>query len=83
MANAAPGGTISSYVSGGVKYIVHQFTTVGSSTFTLNVPILADFLLVGGGGGGNDGGGGAGGLVYASQYNLSAGSYTTIYECLF
>ena len=57
-------------VTGGTKtvsgaYTVHTFTA--SSTFTTNVPITIDLLLVGGGGGG---GGGAAG---SNNFNGSAG----------
>ena len=61
---------------------IHSFTTVGTTTFTINTPVTAQILIVGGGGGGGapgdrtGGGGGAGGLVYYSAVNIPTGSYT-------
>jgi hypothetical protein len=52
---------------GGVDMVVHQFTTVGASTFTPPLAVTSvDYLVVGGGGGGGaryGGGGGGGGVV--------------------
>jgi hypothetical protein len=52
---------------GGVDMVVHQFTTVGTSTFTPPLAVTSvDYLVVGGGGGGGaryGGGGGSGGVV--------------------
>ena len=54
----------------------------GQTQYTLTVPtggIVCDILLVGGGGGGArrmGGGGGAGALIYVTNQNLSAGTYT-------
>jgi len=64
------------------SYKVHQFTTVGTSSFTISsigsTPSI-EYLVVGGGGGGgagrNCGGGGAGGLIYNTA-SLSVGTYT-------
>ena len=50
---------------------IHTFTTVGSSTFTVGIPLYADVLIVAGGGaGGSDrgGGGGGGGIYYSKQF---------------
>jgi hypothetical protein len=80
---AATGGTITQ--SGG--YTTHAFTTVGSSTFTVNSPITVQVLAIAGGGGGgsvgspcteNGGGGGAGGLVYNGTYAASGSISVTV-----
>jgi hypothetical protein len=63
------------------SYKVHTFTTVGTSSFTINsigsTPSI-EYLIVGGGGAGgsnnNCGGGGAGGLIYNTA-SLSVGAY--------
>jgi hypothetical protein len=68
------GGTIST--SGG--YIIHSFTVVGTTTFTISSSISVEYLIVAGGGSGGvgrGGGGGAGG-VKAGTTTLTAGSYT-------
>ncbi len=65
------GGTITN----GTGYRIHKFTSSGS--FTSNVPLTAELLVVGGGGGGGgyDGGGGrAGALSYSSSYSISSGT---------
>ena len=79
------GGTITDYTTGGVKYILHTFTS--SSNFTIVSNINCDFLIVGGGGGGGwnnfanwsgrrgAAGGGAGGVVTGTLSNLTPGSY--------
>ena len=54
----------------------------GQTQYTLTVPtggVVCDILVVGGGGGGArrmGGGGGAGALIYVTNQNLSAGTYT-------
>jgi surface protein len=76
-------GGDSVYVStvDGITYKVHKFTTVGSHTFTTNIPLTLEYLVVGGGGGGGytyGGGGGAGGLltnVGQSTLSLTTGTY--------
>jgi hypothetical protein len=63
------------------SYKIHTFTTVGTSSFTINsvgsTPSI-EYLIVGGGGAGgsnnNCGGGGAGGLIYNTA-SLSVGAY--------
>jgi len=63
------------------SYKIHQFTTVGTSSFTISsvgsTPSI-EYLIVGGGGAGgsnnNCGGGGAGGLIYNTA-SLSVGAY--------
>ena len=57
------------------SYRVHTFTA--GAAFTANFAGPIDVLLVAGGGGGagGAGGGGAGGLVYQSNYAVSAGAY--------
>jgi formylglycine-generating enzyme required for sulfatase activity len=81
----ASGGTISSFIgdgtngTNGVAYVVHSFTTVGTSAFVPFVPISnVEYLVIGGGGGGGNGragGGGAGGYL-TSSINVQAISYT-------
>jgi len=76
----ATGGTQNTFTDyDGVTYKAHSFTSVGSSTFTVNNPGVCSVLIVGGGGGGSTrhaGGGGAGGVLYAQSVNLNAGNYT-------
>lgn len=61
-------------------YTVHTFNS--SETFTVNIPITAEVLVVGGGGGGGGrntgGGGGAGGLIYNSSFILNDSCFVTI-----
>jgi hypothetical protein len=80
---AATGGTITS--SGG--YTTHAFTTIGSSTLTMNTPMNVQVLAIAGGGGGGHqattcvdggGGGGAGGLVYNAAYAASGSISVTV-----
>ena len=70
----ATGGTIT-YVNG---FKIHTFTSVGTSTFTVNSGSgQAQILIVaGGGGGGYDraGGVGGGGVVYYASQTLATGS---------
>jgi len=75
-AQKAQGGNIV-VNSGG--YIYHAFTSSG--TFTPNLGLSADVLVIaGGGGGGRDkgGGGGAGGICYQAGRSLIAQSYPII-----
>jgi hypothetical protein len=75
VATLANGGTVSS--SG--NYIIHTFTTTGTSTFILYNNTVCDILVVGGGGGGGyncGSGGGGGNVLYFSQQFLTSGSYT-------
>jgi hypothetical protein len=70
------GGNSISYLgnSGG---IVHQFTSVGSSTFTPAFTGTVQVLVVAGGGGGaggHGGGGGGGGFIYNSTFPVSSGT---------
>jgi len=54
---------------------------ISNGTIVLNQDIICDILVVGGGGGGgiNIGtGGGAGGLVYITNYTITAGTYSII-----
>ena len=57
-------------------YWYHAFTSSG--TFTPQVGLTADVLVIAGGGGGLSGGGGAGGLAYYSSQSLTT---TTNYSC--
>ena len=72
----ASGGTESTVAIGKINYRVHQYTTVGTSAFTVtiqgNYPI--QYLVVAGGGGGgtqHSGGGGAGGYRCSVPGELS------------
>ena len=50
----------------------------GPGNFIINSNLICDILIVGGGGGGGTGGagGGAGNVLYITDYNLSAGTYS-------
>jgi len=87
----ATGGTIANYIADGtngvdgVQYRVHNFTTVGNSTFDVadvGTDGLADYLIVGGGGGGGGshagGGGGAGGVRNGSMQLTVQGHAITV-----
>jgi hypothetical protein len=82
----ASGGTVSECITtGGVNYVVHTFTSVGSSTFTVfssGSSLSVDYLIVGGGGAGGSnyagGGGGAGGFLTGTGVSLASGSSNTI-----
>jgi len=67
-------GNITSYN----EYIVHSFTNVGITVFTVINPITIDYLVVAGGGSGGvgrgGGGGGAGGVL-SGKTTLMPGSY--------
>jgi hypothetical protein len=79
-ARIATGGTVTTFEGNGAigetdtTYVVHTFTTLGASAFTLNAARDVDHLVVAGGGGGGGGqasnhgggGGGAGGLLQGS-----------------
>ena len=71
---SASGGTVT--MNGG--YIVHTFTNVGTTTFSVSAPGSVELLVVAGGGGGGRfaGGGGAGGLIYSSAFAVTGGDYT-------
>ena len=61
--NGATDGTLTNV--DGATYVVHTFTTVGTSSFTLSRAIDIEYLIIAGGGGGGSrhgGGGGAGGM---------------------
>jgi len=64
---ATGGDSVTDITVGGISYRVHQFTTVGTSTFTVTAGGEIEYLVAAGGGGGGfalvDGGGGAGGLL--------------------
>lgn len=74
---------------GGTDYVIHKFTTTGTSSFTPPSGITeVDVLVVGGGGAGIENlsysgaggsGGGAGGYVYKTNFNISSlGSPITV-----
>jgi formylglycine-generating enzyme required for sulfatase activity len=83
----ASGGTITSFIgngtngTNGVAYVVHSFTTVGTSAFVPFVSISnVEYLVIAGGGGGGSGygaGGGAGGYREGS-INLTPQNYAII-----
>ena len=72
------GGTITSATISGTTYLIHTFTTVGNTTFTVSGSMACDYLVVAGGGGGGTGrgGGGGGGGVLQGSMTLTGGSYT-------
>lgn len=76
---SATGGTTTTYVSDGITYRSHKFTSSGTFSVTqLGVSPQIDVLVVaGGGGGGSDraGGGGAGGFRTTSQTLTATGDY--------
>ncbi len=84
----ATGGTVSNVTIGSNTFRVHEFTTIGSDTFTVTDPGSRgeiEYLVVGGGGGGGgtgpgnsgSGGGGAGG--YRTGFiTVSAASYPVV-----
>jgi len=85
----ATGGDNSYLLSqGNALYVVHEFTTTGTSTFDVtNAPTGGtnelEYLIVGGGGAGGNGmgaGGGAGGVVHnvGSPISVSAQPYTIV-----
>ena len=72
IAGISSGGTLS--ISGG--YIIHSFTTTGTSAFVPAFSGSVEVLIVGGGGGGGPslgGGGGAGGVIYIPATNVISG----------
>jgi hypothetical protein len=79
---AAPTGGIITTANG---KRLHNFSTVGTTSITFNVPVTAEVLVVAGGGGGGSvssttffpgGGGGAGEVYYSASYFIPAGTYT-------
>jgi len=78
---AATGGDTVTNANG---YRIHKFTTVGTSTFTVNSGDNVEVMVVGGGGGGGSsqggggggGGGGAGGLIYYTSFTVAPQAYT-------
>jgi hypothetical protein len=77
------GGTVSTYISTGITYTVHTF----SSSQNLNIiecqgGLSVDYLIVGGGGGGggryNSGGGGAGGVLSGTTTLIANTAYPVI-----
>jgi hypothetical protein len=90
-ARIASGGTVTRFTGNGTigdsgtTYVVHAFTTTGSSTFTLNRELVVSHLVVAGGGGGGyaydggpGGGGGAGGLVAGALTRSAAAIAVTV-----
>ena len=76
--------TVTTYSSGGTRYIVKQFVHTGSvQTWTVPRGVTAaTVLVVGGGGGGGSrhaGGGGGGGVREASLTGLSSGAQYDVY----
>ena len=79
-ANGTGGDVVEDIEIDSVMYRVHQFTSTGTSSFTVTQAGDFDYLIVAGGGGGashNAGGGGAGGVIFESAF-LSEGNYTTL-----
>jgi hypothetical protein len=76
-------GTTSGIISGTTdRYISFPYSGYGTTkdyTFTTTEALNCDILIVGGGGAGGTvigGGGGAGSIIYATNFNISEGSYT-------
>jgi len=76
-------GTTSGIISGTTdRYISFPYSGSGTTkdyTFTTTEALNCDILIVGGGGAGGTvigGGGGAGSIIYATNFNISEGSYT-------
>lgn len=80
--NSNSGGTLTTYLSNGVTWAVHSFTSTGNSSFLPVSNITgAQVLVIGGGGAGGasiGGGGGAGGASYNTGVSLTAGSNYTV-----
>lgn len=79
---AGTGGTYTTYVSGGVTYAVHTFSS-GTATFTPSAPTSVSYLVLAGGGGGGGagfGGGGGGGGVLTGTTTISSGVSITVGE---
>jgi len=80
----ATGGATSQITSDGITYRVHQFTTVGNSSFTVTNPgswNQFEYLIVaggGGGGGGWSGGGGGGGGVLTGTFAPANTTYPVV-----
>ncbi len=80
---SATGGTVTFRDIGGLNFSVHTFTTNGTFTVTGSGNLTEVLIVAGGGaGGGNTGnigaGAGAGGLVFAENLSIVAGSYPII-----
>lgn len=84
--NAEGGDIVQEVEIHGVMYRIHQFTSTGSSTFTVTRSGDFDYLIVAGGGGGasrHGGGGGAGGVISSFLANenplfLEEGEYEIV-----
>jgi len=87
--SATGGNIVSTFFSEGRLWRAHTFTSVGSSTFTVQSPGTdgeVEYLILGGGGGGgsdNAGGGGGGGVLSSERAGSSpapieAGNYTIV-----
>jgi hypothetical protein len=82
------GGTMSSVLQNGTNYVVHTFTTPGTSNLSFSAGGNVEVLVVAGGGGGGKaepsqygdggGGGGAGGYVYSNSVTVVSGSNYTV-----
>ena len=73
ISSIAVGGTLISNNT----YMIHSFTTVGTTTFTVHSSLAIEYLVVAGGGGGGAGrgGGGGGGGVKTGKTTLLPGTY--------
>lgn len=80
--NVATGGSVSDVVVGGITYRLHQFTGVGTSTFTVYKYVRPFWVMcLGGGGGGGTFGEGRGAgvqgtLTENASLAMPVGSYT-------
>jgi hypothetical protein len=73
------GGTITTYSSGGINYMVSTFTASG--TLIVNTTSTLDYFVVAGGGPGGQnlgGGGGGGGSTSGTKTSLAVGSYAVV-----
>ena len=84
----ATGTTSNPYTGTSNGYIYYQFTGNGTFTYTGNIPLTINYVVVGGGGAGGDGyrqtgpliissgGGGAGGEILTGITTINSGSYS-------
>lgn len=76
---SASGGTKYTYITDGIQYTAHAFTSSGTFIVDSGSSQVDVMLVAGGGGGGGStaGGGGAGGLIYQSYY-ANFGTYSVV-----
>jgi hypothetical protein len=83
----ATGGTVTTFTGNGtigddgINYVVHEFTSVGTTTFVLNRSRDVEYLVVGGGGGGGarvGAGGGAGAMRTGNFEGMTGSTSVTV-----